>query len=222
MPDISKTPGSLDRSPPAPAWPPAWRWVGERGLRVATGERTLARYRHLRSCNLPEVEDIIPADGSILIVLRPGAAVSGVRAALAAPLGASVAVDGVLHRIVVRYGGAAGPDLAALADRAGISEAAWIALHAATEHRVDFLGFQPGFPYLSGLPQALRAPRRNEPRIRVAAGSVAVAARFTGIYPSAGPGGWQIVGQTEAVLFDSARPGPALLSPGDRVCFVAA
>lgn len=201
---------------------PLWRWVSERGLLVATGDATLARYKLLFSQNLPEVEDMIPADGSLLLVLRRGAAVSkALREALVSPLAGPQEAVGKLHEIVVEYGGVAGPDLPALAKQAGLDVAAYINCYAAAEYTVAFLGFQPGFPYLRGLPSALHAPRRTSPRVRVAAGSVAIGGAYAGIYPAAGPGGWQIIGRTTADLFDSQRTAPALLMPGDRLRFVS-
>ena len=203
---------------------PAWRWVGERALRVATGEATLARYASLISRNLPDIEDIIPADDSVLLVFQRAAGVSNeVRVALTEPLpGLHEVANGRRHEIEVEYGGVAGPDLTALAQRAGMSAAAYIDRHAAAEYTVAFLGFQPGFPYLRGLPAALRAHRRASPRQRVAAGSVAIGGTYAGIYPAGGPGGWHIIGRTAAVLFDPQRDAPALLMPGDRVRFVPA
>jgi len=199
----------------------AWHWVNERGLRVATGDATLACYIELRSLNLPEIEDIIPADNSLLLVLRGGETVSAeLCEALAAPLATAPLTTGVLHEIAVEYGGAVGPDLPALATQSGVDIPTYICRHAAVEFTVAFLGFQPGFPYLRGLPDALHAPRRASPRLRVAAGSVAIGGGYCGIYPAGGPGGWQIIGRTAAVLFDSAREAPALLVPGDRVRFV--
>jgi len=195
--------------------------VSERGLRVVTGEATLARYAMLVTQHLTEVEDIIPADGSLLLVLRRGAAVSeSLRAALVVPLAGMPATHATRHEIRVEYGGAAGPDLPALAEQAGLDVAAYINSHAAVEYTVAFLGFQPGFPYLRGLPDALHAPRRASPRVRVAAGSVAIGGAYTGIYPTSGPGGWQIIGRTTAIVFDPQRDAPALLMPGDRVRFV--
>ena len=195
--------------------------MSERGLRVVTGEATLARYAMLVTQHLTEVEDIIPADGSLLLVLRRGAAVSErLRAALVVPLAGMPATHATRHEIRVEYGGAAGPDLPALAERAGLDVAAYINGHAAVEYTVAFLGFQPGFPYLRGLPDALYAPRRASPRVRVAAGSVAIGGAYTGIYPTSGPGGWQIIGRTTAIMFDPQRDAPALLMPGDRVRFV--
>ncbi len=93
--------------------------------------------------------------------------------------------------------------------------------HTAVDYLVAFLGFTPGFPYLVGLDPALHVPRRATPRTRVPAGSVGLAGSQTGVYPTASPGGWQLIGRTEAVLFDPDRDPPALLAPGDRLRFVA-
>lgn len=200
---------------------PAWRWVSERGLRVSTGGATLARYAQLVLRKLPEIEDVIPADGSLLLVFRQGAPISAeLYAALAAPLAEALPMTGALHEIAVEYGGKAGPDLGALAARAGMDTSAFVSSHAAVEYTVGFLGFQPGFPYLRGLPADLHAPRRASPRVRVAAGSVAIGGAYCGIYPVGGPGGWHIIGRTAAILFNPAREAPALLMPGDRVRFV--
>lgn len=200
---------------------PLWRWVSERGLLVATGEATLARYKFLFSQNLPEVEDMIPADGCLLLVLHRGASVSrALREALVSPLAGSQETVSKLHEIVVEYGGVVGPDLPELAERAGLDVADYIDCHATAQYTVAFLGFQPGFPYLRGLPSALRAPRRASPRVRVVAGSVAIGGAYAGIYPADSPGGWQIIGRTTANLFDSRRHAPALLMSGDRLRFV--
>ncbi len=93
--------------------------------------------------------------------------------------------------------------------------------HQRAEYVVAFVGFAPGFGYLVGGDPALRVPRRSTPRTRVPAGSVALAGEFTGVYPREGPGGWQLIGRTEAVLWDLDRQPPALLAPGTRVRFVA-
>lgn len=209
----------------SPAVPASWRWISERGLLVATGDTTLARYDLLISKNLSDVEDITLADDSLLLVLRCAAGVSAeVRAALAEPLpdARRGVAGGTRHEIVVDYGGVAGPDLPALARQAGMSEAAYIERHAAAAYTVAFLGFQPGFPYLRGLPVALQTARRATPRPRVAPGSVAIGGIYAGIYPAGGPGGWHVIGRTDAVLFDPQRDAPALLMPGDQVRFVPA
>jgi allophanate hydrolase subunit 1 len=102
-------------------------------------------------------------------------------------------------------------------DRAGVA-----AIHAGTEFRVAFCGFAPGFAYLTGLAPRYHVPRRPSPRTRVPAGTVALAGPYSGIYPTASPGGWQCIGRTEAVLFDLEVDPPALLTPGAAVRFVEA
>lgn len=200
----------------------SWRWVSERGLRVATGEMTLARFAALKSGIFPELDDIIPSDGGLLLVFRRGQRASAdLLEALQMPLtDLDETTAGTLHEIPVQYGGAAGPDLRALAQQAGLGEADWIEMHAAGEYTVAFLGFQPGFPYLRGLADKPHAPRRASPRVSVPAGSVAIGGAYTGIYPTSGPGGWQIIGRTEIRVFDPQREAPALLLPGDRVRFL--
>jgi KipI family sensor histidine kinase inhibitor len=123
------------------------------------------------------------------------------------------------HRIPVLYGGEAGPDLAQLAGRAGASEAELARRHAAPAYRVAFLGFAPGFAYMTGLPAGLDAPRRATPRPRVPGESVALAGGYTGIYPEAGPGGWNLIGRAAVRLFDPGARRPALFEPGDEVRF---
>jgi len=93
--------------------------------------------------------------------------------------------------------------------------------HASVEYTVSFCGFSPGFAYCTGLPEELWVPRRDDPRPRVEAGAIGLAGEFTGVYPSASPGGWRLVGRTSAALWDTDRVEPALLTPGTRVRFVA-
>jgi inhibitor of KinA len=121
----------------------------------------------------------------------------------------------------VTYGGEDGVDLQFVADACGLTPDAVIALHTAQPMPVLMLGFMPGFPYIGDLPERLRLPRRAEPRTMVPAGSVALANDQTGIYPARSPGGWHIIGRTDALLFDPRREPPALLMPGDLVRFVA-
>lgn len=209
----------LNLDPRTPATP--WRWVTERGLRVETGATTLAHYHAVLAAGLAEVESVIPADGSLLIVLHPGAAPSvALQTLLSTELPPPITSQGRLHEIPVVYGGAAGQDLTALAHAAGLSVAAAIALHCSVEYRVLFLGFQPGFAYLHGTPTVLQQPRLARPRTQVHAGSLAIGGAYTGIYPAAGPGGWRLIGRVGLGLFDPLRDPPALLAPGDRVRFV--
>jgi KipI family sensor histidine kinase inhibitor len=122
--------------------------------------------------------------------------------------------------ITVRYGGEDGPDMAAVAERTGLTPAQVVDAHASTVYRVYLVGFVPGFAYLGVLPPELVLPRREEPRVRVPRGSVAIAARQTAVYPSETPGGWHLIGRSDATLWDIDREPPALLEPGQRVRFV--
>ncbi|HZG75557.1 MAG TPA: 5-oxoprolinase subunit PxpB [Paenibacillus sp.] len=122
-------------------------------------------------------------------------------------------------RIPVCYCEACGPDLPGLAAIAGMTPETAAALHASARYTVSMIGFLPGFPYLSGLPEALAAPRLDTPRPRVPKGSVAVAGLRTGIYPADSPGGWRLIGRTAAPLFDAGRTPPSLLDIGDAVTF---
>lgn len=128
---------------------------------------------------------------------------------------------GSLVQIGVRYGGEFGPDLAETAERLGLSAAELVKRHTRVEYRVAMLGFAPGFPYLMGLDPSLATPRLAQPRLKVAAGSVGIGGAQTGIYPREGPGGWRLIGRTDALLFDPTRDPPSLLQPGDRLRFVA-
>jgi KipI family sensor histidine kinase inhibitor len=126
---------------------------------------------------------------------------------------------GRLVTVPTLYGGEEGPDLAEVARARGLSEAELIARHSAPEYVAFMLGFTPGFAYLGPLPDALETPRRATPRLRVPAGSVAIAGRQTGVYPVASPGGWSLLGRTSLRLFDPGAQPPALILPGDRVRF---
>lgn len=122
--------------------------------------------------------------------------------------------------IPTRYGGSDGPDLETVAQRLGLSSTEVIELHSGATYQVAMLGFQPGFPYLLGLPERLQLPRQDSPRARVPAGSVALAGAQTGIYPGVSPGGWHLIGRTPLTLFNPMEAEPSLLVPGDRVRFV--
>jgi KipI family sensor histidine kinase inhibitor len=122
--------------------------------------------------------------------------------------------------IAVHYGGNDGIDLREVAHACGLSEEEAIALHAGANYVVSFVGFLPGFAYLDGLDDRLHRPRRAQPRARVPAGSVAIAGAQSGVYPFESPGGWHLIGRTDARVFDPSREPAALLQPGDRVRFV--
>ncbi len=120
------------------------------------------------------------------------------------------------HKISVRYDG---PDLADVAAAAGLTVAEVIARHSESTFVADFIGFSPGFAYLLGIDPALELPRRATPRSRVPAGSLAIADRYSAIYPTPSPGGWHLIGTTDVQLFDTHREPPVLIRPGDSVMF---
>lgn len=129
---------------------------------------------------------------------------------------------GRLIEIPVEYGGLCGPDLESLAEYLDLTRDELISRHSECEYEVAFLGFAPGFAYLTGLPEILQGPRHPSPRLKVPAGSVGIAGRQTGIYPSDSPAGWQIIGRTNLKMFDPANSQPSLLQMGDRVKFLPA
>lgn len=114
-----------------------------------------------------------------------------------------------------------GEDLAEVAEHLGWSIDELVRRHTAAVYTVAFTGFAPGFAYMHGDDPAFEVPRRKSPRLRIPAGSVAIAGTFAGIYPTDSPGGWQLLGRTSLAMWDLSRPRPALLAPGDRVRFVA-
>jgi biotin-dependent carboxylase-like uncharacterized protein len=124
-----------------------------------------------------------------------------------------------MHEVLVAYDG---PDIERVCAMHGIDRERLLAMHTGPEYLVEAIGFLPGFGYLTGLPAELVTPRLTTPRRRVPAGSVGIGGSRTGVYPFASPGGWNLIGRTNAVLFDVRRPRPALFQVGDRVRFVAA
>jgi inhibitor of KinA len=138
---------------------------------------------------------------------------------VAASMPRSERVEGALRDVPVCYGGEYGPDLADVAAFANGSEADVIALHSGAVYRVYVVGFVPGFPYMASVDPRIAIPRRPTPRTRVPAGSVAIAAGQTGIYPRETPGGWHLIGRTSVKPYDASRAEPFLFKPGDRVRF---
>lgn len=131
------------------------------------------------------------------------------------------ALADVLLEIPVVYGGEFGPDFDAVCEQTGLSAEELIALHTGREYDVELVGFTPGFVYVGGLADALRIPRRKQPRQRVAAGSVGIADGRTGLYALAGPGGWPIIGRTTFTLFDPQAKDPFPVRVGMRIRFIA-
>ena len=183
---------------------------------VADAGAALAVYEETRRRGTDAV-DVVPAARTVLF--------DGVRDvdALAADLprwqvsGAEAVGD--LVEVPTTYDG---EDLEDVARRWDMTRDEVVATHTGADLIVAFCGFAPGFPYCTGLPQGLAVPRLDSPRPRVPAGSVGLAGPFTGVYPSASPGGWRLLGRTELALWQPDRDPPATLAPGTRVRFVVA
>ncbi|HEU4629615.1 MAG TPA: 5-oxoprolinase subunit PxpB [Gemmatimonadaceae bacterium] len=213
--------------------------LGDGAITVALGDAVEpalnARVHRLaaavRAAALPGVVDVVPAYAAVTVFYEPLHHGHAELAAALAPLAeaavrdapaaapTSDATSGSLHRIPVRYDG---PDLAEVARRTGLTPEEVVRRHAERTYAVYLLGFVPGFAYLGDLDASLVLPRRADPRPRVPVGAVAIAGRQTAVYPLPTPGGWHLIGRTDAPLFDAARTPPALLAPGDRVRFVPA
>lgn len=197
---------------------------GDRALMVQCGStaEVLAWGDALRAAAITGVVDIVPAARTVLVKLDSPRSQGVIRRRLrrmrvdptpgaASERRADVVIDVVYD----------GPDLAEVADHTGLSIAAVIDAHTATLWRVGFSGFAPGFAYLVDGDPRLRVPRRAEPRTSVPAGSVGLAGEFSAVYPRQSPGGWQLIGRTDAVLWDLQRSNPALLAQGMWVQFRA-
>ncbi|MFC8196925.1 allophanate hydrolase subunit 1 [Streptomyces sp. NPDC057298] len=195
--------------------------VGDRALlvEVSSDEEAQALHAELlrrRAEGSLSVREIVPAARTVLLdgLDEPARLAAQLSVARLPPVPppAKETVE-----IPVRYDG---PDLADVASRWGVSPDEVARIHASAEFRVAFCGFAPGFGYLTGLPARYGVPRHATPRTTVPAGSVGLAGPYTGVYPRSSPGGWRLIGTTDAVLWDHARVPAALLSPGTPVRFV--
>jgi KipI family sensor histidine kinase inhibitor len=192
---------------------------GERAvlLEVADVAEALGLHESLRASDLPGLVDLVPAMRTVLATFAsPGdlaAALPTLRTARASPR-TSDAGDHVT--LEVTYDG---PDLDAVAEAVGLGVDEVVRRHTGSSNVTAFLGFAPGFAYLTGLDPSLHVPRLETPRTRVPAGAVAVAGELAAVYPRESPGGWRLLGRTDASLWDLARDEPALLRPGTRVTF---
>lgn len=195
---------------------------GDRALLVEVGDtaEVVAYVDALMAADVPGVADVIPAAETVLVVAEGHASVATLRAALleTRPGGSTVpsSDDGDVVEIPVRYDG---PDLADVAELTGLSARDVVAAHVDSVWRVAFGGFAPGFGYLVGGDPRLHVSRRSSARTAVPAGAVGLAGEYTGVYPRESPGGWQLIGTTDAPMWDLDRDPPALLRPGARVRF---
>ncbi|MDO3634422.1 5-oxoprolinase subunit B family protein [Mycolicibacterium arseniciresistens] len=172
----------------------------------------------IREAELPGVREVVPGLTTVLVTFDAGLTnASALRAALCTlQPRPDQSEDHDHHVIDVRYDG---EDLDDVSKLTGLTVAEVIAAHTESVWTVAFCGFAPGFSYLVGGDPRLYVPRRDESRVRVPAGAVAIAGAFSAVYPRVSPGGWQLLGHTDAVLWDSAADPPAVLRPGAVVQF---
>lgn len=172
----------------------------------------------VRNAALSGVVEVVPGLTTLLVTLDPDLTTAAQLGAALSELspGTGDTISGTEHVIEVRYDG---EDLAAVSELTGLTIGEVVRAHTDTPWRVAFCGFAPGFSYLVGGDPRLRVPRRHEARVRVPAGAVAIAGEFSSIYPRASPGGWQLLGHTDAPLWDAESDPPAVLLPGDTVVF---
>lgn len=184
-------------------------------------QRIWALAEHLS--HQPEVNEVIPGMNNLTVLLKQPQH-SGVEVIhkLKNLWQASQAMEfeSRLIDIPVCYGGECGPDLEFVAEHTGMTPKQVVECHTSAEYIVYFIGFQPGFSYLGGMPEQLTTPRRKEPRLVVPKGTVAIGGSQSGIYPLQSPGGWQLIGQTTTPLFDSRNNPPTLLRAGDKIRFI--
>ena len=177
----------------------------------------------VRDAGIPGVRSVVPTYRSVAVFFDPlvtdVALVAHVLKEAEHARPSQVHVASRTIEVPVMYGGEYGPDLEQVGARTGISVQEVIERHAAKSYRVYMLGFLPGFAYMGIVDDAIAAPRRQTPRVRVPAGSVGIAGHQTGIYPRESPGGWQLIGRTPLEIFDPARTPASLFSPGDQVRF---
>ena len=188
-------------------------------VELADLDQTLALLASLQRHPPHGVEELVPAARTILVEYRASAtrAETLVQDIAARSLTQGAERSDTLIEIPVHYNG---EDLAEVAQILGITADEVVQRHTGSEYTVAFTGFAPGFAYLSGGHPSLNVPRRSTPRTRLPAGSVGLAGTFSGVYPQASPGGWQIIGTTPVAMWDITRAQPALLQPGYRVRFV--
>ncbi len=193
------------------------------GLLVELGdlEEVLALYAELADAPPPGVVDLVPAARTLLIRVDPaeGDLALVERAVREARPRPGARPDTGHVEIPVRYDG---EDLDEVGELTGLGARGVVEAHTGQEWTVAFCGFAPGFGYAVGEDDRLQVPRRDTPRTKVPPGSVALAGEYTGVYPRESPGGWQLIGRTDAPVWDLSRPRPALLAAGVRVRFVEA
>lgn len=193
---------------------------GERAVLVELPDAAAAHAlaAHVRAQAGDDVEEVVPGARTVLVVARDPGRLATVTALLAtAPRQATEPPPQAEVSIDVVYDG---EDLGEVARLTGLDVDEVVRRHSAADYVVEFVGFAPGFGYLTGLDPALHAPRLASPRPSVPAGSVAIAGPYSAVYPRSSPGGWRLLGSTDAVLFDVTADPPSALVAGTRVRFV--
>ncbi|MDX1513484.1 MAG: 5-oxoprolinase subunit PxpB [Gammaproteobacteria bacterium] len=186
-------------------------------------ERVLRLAESVRAADLEGVRETVPTFRSLLVHYDPLRTRFDVLCERLRGLIDSESALTVRSRrwsVPVCYESRFAPDLEEVAERTGHSTGEVISLHASVVYHVYMVGFLPGYPYLGDLPEALALPRRENPRVRVPPGSVAIATNLAAIYSLESPGGWHLIGATPVRIFDPDWSPPALFAPGDRVSFV--
>lgn len=191
---------------------------GERAILVELDDAVTARALAERLRERPDTEDVVPGARTVLVVAADPAALPGLRE-LVETAAATDPVPLPTEEVVVEVD-YDGEDLAEVADLTGLSPEEIVRRHSAARYRVEFVGFAPGFAYLTGLDPVLHLPRLSTPRPSVPAGSVAIAGAYAAVYPRSSPGGWRLLGRTSATLFDVAADPPTRLAAGTEVRFV--
>jgi inhibitor of KinA len=217
-------------------WSARFLAIGDRGLTIELGDaidpvvntRVHRLAADIRAALGDEVEEVVPTYRSLLVVFDP---LQIARAklieridALLTKLNRRAAKDGGTGRVIeipVCYGGEYGPDLEFVAQHNGLTPDEVIAIHGEPGYRVFMIGFTPGFPYLGGMSARIAAPRLDQPRPRIPAGTVGIAGQQTGIYSVESPGGWRLIGRTPMKMFDPGSKTPFPIAAGDTLKFKA-
>jgi inhibitor of KinA len=211
---------------------PRFLSVGDRALAIEFGDaidrglsRQVLRLDHAIGADPPTgIVETVPTFRSLMVHYDPLATSrANLESAITRLLDSDRDPSAVarLWRIPACYEGQFAPDLTEVEQQTGLAAADIVALHSAVLYHVYMLGFLPGFPYMGDLPPELALPRRADPRVRVPAGSIAIATTLTAIYPYESPGGWHLIGATPIRFFDPSREPPSLLAAGDAVQFEA-
>ena len=205
--------------------------TGDRALAVEFGNeidehinaRLMGFIRKLSDERIRGIEEFVPSFRSVLIHYNPGVlSYDRIRSIIEKTLSEPISESTHKKRIVevpVCYDEKFGPDIAFVAEHAGISIDEVIRIHTSTPYLVYMLGFQPGFPYLGGLDERIHTPRLESPRIRLEAGSVGIGGGQTGLYPMESPGGWRIIGVTPVRCYNPEKDKPIPYMAGDHIRF---